>query len=211
MEDPAVTNAVFWLSWMPAVRNVAAAMVAAGVVLEFAEGWISEPWRKTVEDARQLHIAQLEQETAEAKLALTKLRTDRVTLLTPEARAVILSKLTPFLGTKFDTGASASSGEQADFLWELRPLLQTAGWELVPWVGPGPPLSFGDSGLPVMGAVAAQDVEIHVHPESREKLGPPAAALVAALNEIGVAAIDRGFNAHSQNVDAIHILVGDKR
>ena len=62
-----------------------------------------------------------------------------------------------------------------------------------------------------MGAVAAQDVEIHVHPESREKLGPHTAALVAALNEIGVAAIDRGFNAHSQNVDAIHILVGDKR
>jgi hypothetical protein len=196
VEDPAVTNAAFWLSWMPTVRNVAAAMVAAGVVLEFAEGWISEPWRKTVEDARQLHIAQLERETAEAQLGLKKLRTDRVTLLTPEARAVILSRLTPFLGTKFDTGASGSSGEQADFLWEFRPLLQTAGWELVPWAGPGLPISFGNTGLPVMGTVAAQDVEIHVHPESRAQLGPAAAALVAALNEIGVPAIDRGQNSH---------------
>lgn len=64
MDDPAVVNALYWLSWMPTVRNVAAALVAAGVILEFAEGWISEPWRKTVDNAREQRIAELNNETA---------------------------------------------------------------------------------------------------------------------------------------------------
>jgi hypothetical protein len=187
-------------------------LVIVFLAVELIAGRIARRFEAAIDGARELHIAQLEKETASAKLALKRLTTDRVTLLTPENRAVILQKLTPFLGTKFDTGAAMNSGGQADFLWEFRPLLQTAGWELVTWIGPGgTPLRFGDTGLPGMGAVAAQDVEIHVHPQSRATLGPAASALVAALNEIGIAAIDRGFNAHSSNVDAIHILVGERR
>jgi hypothetical protein len=56
---------------MPLVRNVAAALVVIGVAAEFLEGWISEPWRETVEHARELQMAQLarDAETAKADIA----------------------------------------------------------------------------------------------------------------------------------------------
>jgi hypothetical protein len=59
MDDPAVASALYWLSWMPALRNFVAALVVIGVAMEFAEGWISEPWRKIVDDARTAEIARL--------------------------------------------------------------------------------------------------------------------------------------------------------
>jgi hypothetical protein len=59
VNDPAVTSALYWLSRMPLVRNIAAALVVIGVAAEFLEGWISEPWRETVDCARELQMAQL--------------------------------------------------------------------------------------------------------------------------------------------------------
>jgi hypothetical protein len=156
-------------------------------------------------------IAEAETRTAEAKLQLAKLTTPRLELLTPDARARFVEKLKPFAGTQFDTGLAINSGEQADFLWAFRPLLQDAGWILLPWSGPGPLLSFGSSGLPVSGSVAAQNIEIHLHPQSRDKLQPAADALISALRDAGIAARYWGFNVSSNNVDAVHILVGDKR
>ena len=76
MEEPAVANALYWLSWMPLLRNVAAALVVVGVALEFAEGWISEPWRKIVDDARTTEIARLstDSEMARAEIASANAR-----------------------------------------------------------------------------------------------------------------------------------------
>jgi hypothetical protein len=61
---------------MPLLRNVAAALVVVGVALEFAEGWISEPWRKIVDDARTTEIARLstDSEMARAEIASANAR-----------------------------------------------------------------------------------------------------------------------------------------
>jgi hypothetical protein len=72
VDDPAVTSALYWLSWMPLVRNVAAALVVIGVGAEFLEGWISEPWRETVEHARELQMAQLARDAESAKADIAK-------------------------------------------------------------------------------------------------------------------------------------------
>lgn len=64
---------------------------------------------------------------------------------------------------------------------------------------------------PVSGSVAATNVEIHIHPEFRKQLVLAATALVSALNDAGIVAVDAGFNANSTNTDAIHILIGEKR
>jgi len=72
VDDPAVTSALYWLSWMPLVRNVAAALVVIGVAAEFLEGWISEPWRETVEHARELQVAQLARDADTAKADIAK-------------------------------------------------------------------------------------------------------------------------------------------
>jgi HAMP domain-containing protein len=76
VEEPAVANALYWLSWMSLLRNIAAALLVVGAALAFAEGWISEPWRKTVDDARTIEIARLSTslETARAEIAAANAR-----------------------------------------------------------------------------------------------------------------------------------------
>jgi hypothetical protein len=125
--------------------------------------------------------------------------------------AAITEKLRPFAGTPFDCGFAKYSGEQAGFWWDLQPVLIAAGWKNVPW-------RYGESsggvtqgGRPETGEVAATNVEIHIHEKQRSKLAPAAAALISALNDIGIEAKDMGFNAHNSNITAIHILIGEKR
>jgi hypothetical protein len=168
--------------------------------------------RRHNEEIARLHLetANANARAKEAELALVKFRAPR--LPNKEQLARIAEKLKPFAGTKFDVGLSGNSGEQADFLWRLEsalanlePDVPNAGWIELAWGG----LQRGNR--PASGSVAAQNVEIHLHPESREKLLPAANGLISVLKEIGIEAKDAGFNAHSTNVDAIHILIGDKR
>jgi len=125
----------------------------------------------------------------------------------------ITERLQPFAGTQFDCGLNMNSGEQADFWWDLQPAITAAGWAHLPWDFPpmvGGLLVTQGPDRPASGSVAAANVEIHLHPEHRERLLPAATALISALNEIGIAARDAGYNTHSANNAAIHILIGDK-
>jgi hypothetical protein len=72
VDDPAVASALYWLSWMPILTRIAAGLVALGVVLEFAEGWMSEPWRKIVDDARTMEISRLSTETESARASIAE-------------------------------------------------------------------------------------------------------------------------------------------
>jgi ABC-type Na+ efflux pump permease subunit len=87
MEDPSVVNAEYWLSWMPIVLRVATALIAIGVVMEFAESWVSEPWRKIVDDARSRQIAQLSSdlEASRAEVAGANARVAEATQKAAEA------------------------------------------------------------------------------------------------------------------------------
>jgi len=133
--------------------------------------------------------------------------------MTPENLERISQRLLSFAGTQFDCGMGRG-GEQADFWWDLEPAIVAAGWTHIFWQyppGPLPMLLMQGPDRPGSGSVGAENVEVHLHPEHRVRLLPAATALVAILNEIGIAARDAGFNAHSINNGAIHILIGDKR
>ena len=148
----------------------------------------------------QERSAQLEKEAAEANLKLARLTTNRDKLLKREGvREQMIASLELFEGTKYDAGLSMNSGEQADFLWELvTAVLDKARWVQVPWKGPGLGISFGNSPIPVSGSVGAQNVEIHVHPQSRERFKPAMDALITALNNAGITARDAGFNTSKE-------------
>ena len=146
---------------------------------------------------------------SQAQLELARFRTPRRDILRGH-EASLTAKLLPFSGAKFDTGLPQGDGEPADFNWDLHSPLLAAGWIHVDWISAGFHLTQGPD-FPVSGSVGAVNVEIHLHPASRSLLLPAATALIEALNEIGIAATDAGFNAHSQNTDAIHILIGPKR
>jgi len=215
-----VSHSVFIVAtWVAAIFGgigIGAAFVSAIVGYQLTENALSDARIKISEaDAR---AKEADARAKEAELALAKFRAPR--LPTREQLSLVAERLRPFAGTKFDIGLSASSGEQADFIWRLELALANfeegipnAGWIEVPWgfyqvgqqeIRRGPH-------RPPSGSVAAQNVEIHLHPESREKLLPAATALISVLKEIDIEAKDAGFNAHTVNVDAIHILIGEKR
>jgi hypothetical protein len=126
MDNPAVTNALYWLGWMPLLSKIVAGLVAVGVVLEFAEGWTSEPWHKIVDDARTIELSRLATEselaraaiaqanarTAEAELELGKLRSNiQQRQLKPEQVSSIVSALSgkiPRLGVILTKDPEAS-------------------------------------------------------------------------------------------------------
>jgi hypothetical protein len=139
MDDPAVANALFGLSWMPTVRNVAAFLVAVGVVIQFAESWISDPWRKIVDDARTKEVAQLstDLETArsktaeadarakEAELQILKLKAGR--FITPNGQQQMIRDLASCKTLRVLVGASPVSYDSINLSRMLVVALKNAG------------------------------------------------------------------------------------
>ena len=224
MDQPEIAAAITTLGWLELIKRIGGFLVIAGVAIEVGGDWLATPLHKKVDDARELQVEQLKKETAEAQLALARFRRPRAELLTTDALNEIAGKLRQFPGSKFDTGLSANSGEQADFLWRLEAALTnvsdapqgvaSAGWIELGWgvntMGLGAQI-LRRGNRPVSGSVAAQNVEIHLHPSHRAQLLPAATALIEALNEAGIVAKDSGFNTHSSNDDAIHIVIGEKQ
>ncbi|MGA9917519.1 MAG: hypothetical protein WBR17_33755 [Paraburkholderia sp.] len=144
---------------------------------------------------------------AEAELKLIEFRTPRRQILAGH-ESEIIATLRAFAGTQFDSGLGANSGEQADFWWDLEPLLVQAGWVHLPWTGTAQLIRQGDR--PLSGSVAAKDIEIHLLPDEGDALLPAAEALVASLVSVGIAAAIVGFNTFATNKNAIHISIGTK-
>jgi hypothetical protein len=192
-----------WLiqTWAPSISNC---LIALGVWLEIHFG------RKATE-GRKTQLTAANERAANAELELIKFKAPR--RLTSAQHVEIREKLKQFSGTHFDTGMASGSGEQADFIWQLGPILMEAGWQYVDWtvVSVGQQIVTQGPSRPYSGSVAASNVEIHLHSETRNHLLPAATALIAALNDAGIAAREVGFNTHNGNPKAIHILVGEKR
>jgi hypothetical protein len=150
----------------------------------------------------------------EAQLELAKLRSSRREDLRGK-EADLAAKLASFSGTVFDAGIGLGDGEQADFVWDLESILTGAGWRQLNWLstvmGPNIVTHRGNSGRCGLGNVSAQNVEIHLHPNSQATLTPAANALIFALTDVGIAARAAGYNIHNGNDAAVHIVIGPKR
>jgi hypothetical protein len=191
--------------WLEGIFTIAA------TTLIFAGVWGELLFEKRAKEAGDRLVAKANARAAEAQLELANFRLPRRWVLRGKTDA-ITERLRPFAGTEFDSGLG-QSGEQADFWWDLEPIIVAAGWVHVQWRADANVLPFVISqgpDRPLSGSVAAANVEIHVHPDSRERLSPAATALISALNEAGIAARDAGHNTHNINTNAIHILIGNK-
>lgn len=149
-----------------------------------------------------------------AQLELAKIRSTRREDLQGK-ESEIAAKIAQFAGTNFDAAIGMGDGEQADFIWDLEPVLTNAGWKQLPWfstaMGPNQVIFRGSSQRPALGNVSARHVEIHLAPSARTTLQPAADALISALNDNGIAARDAGYNINNGNTAAVHILIGPKR
>lgn len=149
-----------------------------------------------------------------AQLELAKIRSTRREDIKGK-EAEITAAVAQFAGTNFDAGTGTGDGEQADFIWDLEPILISAGWKQLGWfstaMGPNQLIWRGNSGRPALGNVTALGVEIHLAPNARPALEPAANALISALNGIGIAARDAGYNITNGSTYAVHVLIGPKR
>jgi hypothetical protein len=140
MDQPEVVSALSWLGWLELIKRIGGFMVIAGVAIEVGGDWISGPFHKTVEDARQLELSTLNnetarlskeaeiarKETAQATLELQKLKNPR-TIMPDELAAELKDKPKGKAGVLYVK-------ECSDCEWLAGWLitgLQQSGWELI--------------------------------------------------------------------------------
>jgi hypothetical protein len=240
MDQPEVISALYWLGWLEFIKRVGGFMVIAGVAIEVGGDWISGPFHKKVEDARQLELTQLNNETArltkestdaraaiaganeraaeatkkaqEASLELAKFKAPRA--LTQEQRGRIADKLKQFSGTEYDIAISENDPEILDFVSLVEIVLSTAEWTELDWKGTGEGLIRG-RGKPIIRLGASvKNVVIGVNENQPRKLMESAQALSDALMVEDIEATAGWHTPHemsSTNPNAIHILIGRKR
>lgn len=154
-------------------------------------------------------------ELAETQAELIRIKATRRQILGRLGNAdSFVDGIKAFAGTKFDIGHAREDREQWDFLWDIEPLFNRAGWVFVDWQGPQAFGKINWLGQHVYGVANVLNVEVEVAPSSLAKLTPAARALVETLNKIGIEATppgDRMVSTTSVNADVVHFLVGAKR
>jgi hypothetical protein len=244
MDASALANAESWLSIIGTAKLVAAFLVAIGVAIEFGGDWVAKPFEKVIEDARKLEFAELHKQSDDAKLETARLskeaETARSGIADANARALearlelerfkaprtisddqkkaLVANLKALAGTEFDAATNMNDKEQSQLLRQLMGILIEAGWKQVGWkyVTGGPMYKFGtfENSSPDIGMVTVYDVEIQVREEAFARLQPAAEALMAGLNDIGIATHGVKTDArdvNSANVQTYHLIVGQKR
>jgi hypothetical protein len=200
-------NKLYTAGWTLSLAGAVVTLLGVGML------W----WGTRVRDKDFDHnIAMLHDRAAKSELEVARLTTPRVRLLTPEAVNSLVEKIKPFAGTKFDIGLPPIGREQWDLLWQLEPIFPQAGWVFVDWV-PTPGTKIvrkmnWQMQYHLYGEANVINLDIELHPPHRETLLPAANALADALNQIGITTTIQPvvISGSSQNVDAIHILVGQK-
>ena len=77
-------TATYWLGWIRPIQLVAVFLVAVGVAAEFVGEWVGRPLEKIVEDARELHVAEL---TKDAKRLSSEAEAAKAAIAEANARA----------------------------------------------------------------------------------------------------------------------------
>ena len=155
------------------------------------------------------------QKANESDLRLIEYRKTRREKLAEPGHAIsFVESIKPFAGTRFDVGHGPEGArEQWDFLWDLEPLFDKAGWVHIDWLGGRMFKKNNWPGAHWYGLSNVIGVSIEVSADSRQELLPAAKALADTLNNIGIAASveDPNVSSTSANVDTIHFMVGEKR
>lgn len=70
MDQPEVVAALSVIGWIELIKRIGGFMVIAGVAIEVGGDWLSGPYHKIADDARELQIAQLTKDAGSARAAI---------------------------------------------------------------------------------------------------------------------------------------------
>jgi hypothetical protein len=185
------------------------------VVTRDADVKISESNARAKE--AQAKADEARRDTTKLELAIIEFRKSRSDK-TAEHLDELANKITAFAGTQFDIGIGPEGfREQWDFLWQIEPVFEKAGWDFVPWSGSGVMSRLAHIGtgplwpIRLVGLTNVVNVSLEMHQSSEAKLKPAARALADALIAIGINVSVGGNNNRSANDEVLHFLIGEKQ
>ncbi len=190
-------------TWAPVTATT---LVLMGVYGEIHLGRKVSAGHTKLRTRGEQRLAEALTRAANAEEELIKFRTSRRKIFAVTS-SIFVATVSKHKGTVFDTGLDAG-GEAMHFAWDLDDALTKAGWIHIPWVDPSG--LYKRQGHIISGQCSGNNIEIHIHPQSRAFLGPIAADLISALRVAGIEATDEGCNVHSTNANAIHVIIGPK-
>ena len=183
------------LSWIDICKSFALAFVAIGVAVEFVVDRLERPYLRKIEDARQLQIANLTTQAAEANDRAGK-ATERAAQLEREAaeiaesvaprrltlkqQALLGSRLEKFAGRRFVIFSDPNDSEAGVFASDIYGALKLAKWEMTG--KPGGLVRGGQTAMTVPPDLPSSGVGIPCGPKDVETSGK---AFVRALSEMG--------------------------
>ncbi len=145
---PEIEATAYWLGWINLIKLVAFFIVAVGVVLEFGAELIGKPLERKIEAARELQIAELNNETVrlQKSVAWRKIEDDQA--------AKITSALSGTKATGHLLILNRNDPEQAQFLFKIVTLCNRIGLNCrVHFVDPARPYPFSFPPAGVMSFV----------------------------------------------------------
>ncbi len=218
MDDQTLATANFWLPYIDRVKFWAEVGVIGSLAIGLIAARVAAPFQKTVDDAKDLKIAELGKEANEAKAGavraqaeLAKFRSPR--LLPPKEMEALTAAAKPFAGTEYDGGLQANDPEQLGLWFTINIALKQAGWKLMPWAAPTQLIQVIDGSTLATG-LSVSNVFIALRQVSTmSELAPAANALADALKKMPglentLAGPMMDGPGVSKNNKAIHILIG---
>lgn len=199
--------------WEKTALVLANILIATGLAAEY---WYGGKGAEAAAELQRISDAKLSEalnRAATAQEELTKFRTPRSKLLTPEVRKLITQKLEPFSGTVYDIAHERIDREQWDFMWWLEPAIRNAGWKQIDWIARSG-FVFKKNNWPgdhVYGEMGVINISIEIRPAFRDKYMPAARALAEVLAQIGIKVTTDDDNNSSATNDALHLIVGRKQ
>jgi len=131
MSEAELANAAWWAWLWGEIEHWSFLAVVVFLAIEFAALKFGAPYKKILDDQKDLKIAELNKETARLRKQIAP-RT-----LTGEQQKELAEKLKVFSGQRGTTKASPSTPEAEMFARALSAALHMAGWDVVPVQGTG--------------------------------------------------------------------------
>jgi hypothetical protein len=177
--DKAVANATYWASLLETIADIAFAIVIVALLVELVCGRIARRYEKQINDAKDLQIAELDNETAKLRSQLAP------RLLTQTQQNELAAALAKFKGQRGTIMASPSTPEGEWFVRVLTAPLRAAGWRVDIMPGSATATVLWPSGVVVSYAA---DISKSIDATENIERSQPAVALVDKLKEYGIAA-----------------------
>jgi hypothetical protein len=234
MNGPALAVAAYWAPVLETIADIAFAIVIVALAVELVSGRIAKRFERQIEQANELKIAELNNETARLRAheevvndaLLANAKAARESALASQQNLVTAERLAFSQGLRTKEQMSeaakvldiaskvsfpgtqfdavASSWNLVSFLRSLNAALITAGWIKV--VRSDPVESHGEP------STADSPVLVTINFDSTNSLLLGAAeALASALNAEGISAVaNQKPESDAANASVIHILIGLK-